>query len=197
MFRYVQLCSRHLLVVDRRDRVGHAHHGRSKSGLRDVGGLDGVLHARVGSVHGGVHRGCHVHRLTVGVVHCVAHRVALGKDVCWDGQLEGCGEGVVRVLVMSHWHVEVRCMHGHASRKGETRQEMFHRHWHLVAAEGGSDVQLVVLLLFLATVGEFDKEWLPRRFGRILRVGERVSVELADDFFALFFAVHSGEADAL
>lgn len=32
---------------------------------------------------------------------------------------------------MSHWHVEVRCMHGHASRKGETREEMFHRHWHL------------------------------------------------------------------
>lgn len=43
----------------------------------------------------------------------------------------GCWEGVVRVLVMSHWHVEVRCMHGHASRKGETREEMFHRHWHL------------------------------------------------------------------
>ena len=98
----------------------------------------------------------------------------------------------MRVLVMSHWHVEVRCMHGHASRKGETRQEMFHRHWHLkieldlkiwinaliwickskvtnlVAAEGGSDVQLVVLLLFLATVGEFDKEWLLKANCKIL-----------------------------
>ena len=60
MFRYVRLRSRHLLVVNRRDRVGHAHHGWSKSGLRDVGGWDGILHARVGGVDGSVHWGCHV-----------------------------------------------------------------------------------------------------------------------------------------